>query len=141
LAKQKYLWLIERKIGIWNGWVSRGTRGPKPDSKGMMHFLKGQYSLDPKKFRRFKIPRGIKPGDNVSLQFWKEDEPIPLDFLDPEKKVGDDISSTMIQRLAKIKRFELMTATDKEIDPLLILAILSILGNLIAIGFLVSRSV
>lgn len=135
MFKQKYLWIVERKIGSWVGFVTKGRKGPQPDKQGFMSFSLGKYPIDPNKFRIFHIPKGIRPGDNVKVQVWKEDEPTPLDFFKSEKKIGDDITATMIQRLSKIKRLELIT-NDSNLDKVTIFLSIALIVAVVVIGVL-----
>src|SRR3990172_2013959 len=64
------------------------------------------------------------------------DKAIPKDFFSAEKQVGDDITATMLKRISRIKRLELIQ-NEQQLDWQTMLLILSVVGNIIAIGFLV----
>jgi hypothetical protein len=132
MFKQKYLWILEKKVGNWISWVARGRKGPMPDEDGLMKFGKGSYAIDPTKFRIWKIPKGIHPGDIVKVQIWKEDETTPVDYLRPEKRVGDDFTATLLQRVSKIKRLDLARA-NKEMDKVVIMLAIALI---IAVGII-----
>jgi len=138
VAKFSYLWIVENKLGLWLDWQSKGRKGPQLDEHGLLTLGKKKYGPDPKKFRKWHIKNkfgNIKK--TVYVQLWREDEPVPIDFFDPEKKVGDDITSTMLQRLSRIKRLDLITSETK-LDWQTMLLIVSVLGNLGAIAYLIS---
>src|SRR3990172_5291934 len=120
MPTQKYLWIVERKIGNWSSWVAKGKKGPMPDEQGKMRFGKGDYATDPRKFRIWKVPKGIRHGNVVKIQLWKEDESTPIDYFEPEKRVGDDFTATLLQRISKIKRLEL-SRTNKETEKVVII--------------------
>lgn len=138
MAKFSYLWIVETHLGTWKDWVSKGRKGPQLNKDGTLTLDKKDYTVDSKKFRKWHIRnfRGeIK--HTVYVQLWRQDEPTPIDFFEPQKQVGDDMTATMLRRLSRIKRLELITA-DTEMDPMKIILILSVIGNLAAIGFLIS---
>ena len=138
MAKFSYLWIVETKLGTWKDWTTKGGKGPRMNEHGFLKLDKKDYAVDSKKFRKWHIRN--KHGDikhTMYVQLWREDETTPLDFFSPEKKVGDDITATMLSRLSKIKRLDLITA-DTEMDWQIILLIVSVIGNLAAIGYLIS---
>lgn len=138
MAKFSYLWLIETKLATWRDWESKGRKGPQLDEHGLLTLAKKKYAVDPKKFRKWHIRNrfgNIKK--TVYVQIWREDEPVPVDFFDSEKKVGDDITGTMLQRLSRIKRLDLITP-ETQLDWQTMLLIISVIGNLGAIGYLIS---
>jgi len=141
MPKQKYLWIVERKIGNWVTWVGKGTKGKMPDEQGKMRFGKGDYATDPRKFRIWKIPKGVHPGNIVKIQLWKEDESTPLDYFAPEKRVGDDFTATLLQRISKIKRLEL-SRTNREMEKvtmILALALIIAVGVIGVLAYLVVK--
>jgi hypothetical protein len=132
MTVQKYLWIVERKIGNWSAWVGkisrRGTKGPMPNEQGKMTFGKGDYAVDPNKYRVLKIPKGIHPGDVVKVQLWGEDDSTPKDFFLPGKEVGNEFTASLLHNISKIKRLEL-SRTNKETDKIVtILAIALIIA-------------
>jgi hypothetical protein len=135
LFKQKYLWMVERKLGNLVGFVSKGKKGPQTNEEGKIRLGKCDYTIDSRKFRTFKIPQGIRAGDIVRVQLYKEDEITPLDFFSPEKKVGDDITATMLQRISKIKRLELITS-DSNLDKITIILAIALMVSVVVIGIL-----
>ena len=137
MAKFSYLWLVETPLGTWKDWLSRGRKGPKVESDGSITLDKRKYSVDAKKFRKWHVRN--RRGDikhTLFVQLWRQDEPTPTDFLAPEKQVGDDITATVLQRLSRIKRLDLIQ-NENQLDWQTMLLIASVIGNLIAIGFLV----
>ena len=138
MAKFSYLWLVETKLGMWKDWETKGRKGPQIDEHGLLTLDKRKYAVDPKKFRKWNIRNkfgNIKK--IIYIQLWREDEPVPIDFFSPEKKVGDDITGMMLQRLSRIKRLDLITA-ETQLDWQTMLLIISVIGNLGAIGYLIS---
>lgn len=141
MPRQKYMWLIEKKIGRWDPWVSKGRKGPQPNEKGEMKFSgeKGNYGIDPNKFRTFKMPKGIRAGDVIKIQIWREDQVKPIDFFAPEKMVGDEFTASMLQRISKIKKLELISA-DSGHDKIVIMlgiALIIAVGIIGAMAFLI----
>ena len=143
MARQKYLWLIEKKIGRWDAWVSKGRRGPQPDEKGQMKFKgeKSNYGIDPNKFRNFKVPKGIHAGDVIKIQIWREDQIKPIDFFSPEKMVGDEFTGSMLKHISSLKRLELISADSGHDKILIILAIalMVAMGIIGVMGFIVAN--
>ena len=136
-TKFSYLWILETKLGTWKDWVTKGKKGPQLNENGCLTLGKKQYPVDAKKFRKWTIKN--KFGDikhTMYVQIWKEDEPTPLDFFDSEKKVGDDITGTILQRLSRIKRLDLITS-DTEMDWKMIILLMSVVGNFAAIAGLI----
>lgn len=135
MPKQKYLWLVERKIGDWVSWVSKGKRGPQPDIHGKMKFGKIEHGLDPSKFRIWKVPRGIRAGDIVKVQLWEQDTIAPADYLSKEKKVGDDVTASMLTHVSKIKTLQL-SRQNKETDKIVIILAIALIIAMIGITIL-----
>lgn len=135
MAKQKYLWIVERKIGSWASWVAKGKRGPKPNENGTMRFGKGDYAVDPNKFRNWTVPRKLKAGETVKIQIWAEDNKTPQDFFIPEKKVGDEFTASLLQNIAKTKRLELSRA-NRETDKIVIILAIALMVAMGAISVL-----
>lgn len=136
MPAQKYVWIVERKIGNWASWVGKAGRrnkGPMPNESGKMKFGKGDYAIDPKKFRVWKIPKGIKAGDIVKVQLWPEDVITPADYLASDKKVGDDFTATMLQRVANIKSLEL-SKTNKETEKVVMFLAVALIIAMGVIG-------
>lgn len=145
MVGQKYLWIIERKIGNWSSWVGkvgrRRAKGPMPDEQGKMKFGKGSYATDPNKYRIWKVPKGIKSGDVIKLQLWAEDDPTPKDFFTPEKKVGDIFTASLLKNVVNIKRLELSRA-NKQTDKVVIIlaiALMVAMGAIAVLGYLVVK--
>jgi hypothetical protein len=135
MPKQIYLWLLERKIGNWASWSAKGSRGTLPNEKGVMGFGKGDYAIDPTKFRIWKVPKWIKPNALVKVQLWKEDEITPVDFFAQEKRVGDDFTATLLQRISKIKRLDL-SRVNRETDKVVMILAIALMVAVGAIGVL-----
>lgn len=139
MSGQKYLWIVERKIGNWTSWVGKisgkRAKGPMPNEEGKMTFGKGDYATDPRKYRIWKVPKGIRAGDVVKVQIWPEDNLVPMDYFLPEKRIGDDVSATMLHRISKIKRLELSRA-NRETDKVVIILAIALIIAMVAISIL-----
>lgn len=139
MARQKYVWIFEQKVGQWIGSVTKGKKGPQPDENGKLRFKKQDYGVDSRKFRTWKIPRGIKSGDIVKVQIWSEDDLHPLDFFPKGNQVGNDVTATMLQRISKMKRLELISADSghDKIVTMLAIALIIAVGVIGALAFLI----
>lgn len=135
MPKQKYVWIVERKIGDWVGWVTKGRKGPQPDEHGKMKFGKQEHLIDPNKFRIWKVPRGIRAGDIVKLQVWEQDTIAPMDYLSKEKKVGDEVTGSMLAHVSKIKTLQL-SRQNRETEKIVIIMAIALIVAMIAISVL-----
>ena len=137
MVKSSYLWLVETNLGTWKDWLSRGRKGPTVKQDGTIQLDKAIYVVDPRKFRKWHIRNRIgNIKHTLYVQLRRVDEPTPKDFFSAEKQVGDDITATMLKRISRIKRLELIQ-NEQQLDWQTMLLILSVVGNIIAIGFLV----
>lgn len=133
MPPQKYLWLVESKLGHWFGYVTKGRKGPQPEADGQMKFGKQNHGLDPNKLRTWKIPKGLKAGEYVRVQLWEQDTVAPADFLSKDKKVGDAVTGTMLQNISKVKKLQL-SRQNQEMDKVVMMLAIALIIAVAVIG-------
>jgi len=143
MAKLKYLWIVESRAGLWNHWISTGKRGPMPDADGFMLLDKKKYATDPRKFRRwtFRTRKIFGKGSRIKrtyqVQLWKENDPTPTEFLHV-RTPDPRFTSEMIATMSKSKRLNKIIAGES-FDILKLILLLSVIGNLVIVGWLLSQ--
>jgi hypothetical protein len=141
MASLRYMWIVESRAGLWKHWVTKGRRGPMPDSNGFITFNGKKYAVDPRKFRRWTIKRGliIKRKLHYQVELWKENDPTPMDFFHV-KTPDPRFTSEMISTMSKAKRVRDLIRAE-QIDIVKVALILSLIMNIGIVIWLASQVV
>src|SRR6266446_127370 len=144
MVSLRYLWIVEGHDGKIRYAISVGKRGPKPDQDGFMILNKKKYAVDPRKYRRwdfdqksYKRFRLYRRKIRYFVQYWKENDPSPLDFFHV-KYPDPKFTSQMLATMSKAKRIDKLIA-NQEIDIVKIALILSLIINIGVVAWLISQ--
>ena len=141
LAGFRYLWIVETKAGKLKYAITRGKKGPLPDTDGFLHFsfdTKRSYGVNPRVFRDFTFkPSKFSRKRFYRVQFWKENDSKPLDFFHvqhPDPKFTAEMITTAM-RAKKIRE----VIPREEFDIVKVALLLSLMANIAVIAWLISQ--
>ena len=138
MAGFRYLWIVETRAGKWRFNVTKGKKGPMPDSDGFITLDKKKYAVDPRRFRdwTFRLSKW-KRKRYYRVQLWKENDPQSLNFFHVDTP-DPRFSSEMIATAMRAKKIREVIPSEG-FDIIQIALIMSLIGNIAIILWLISQ--
>lgn len=120
MKKRAYLWIVETKSGAWKHWITTNRTGPTPNRYGFLSLDGKDYTIDMRKCRPWTFKKW-----RFMVQIWKEDAPTPVPLFDAgEDKT--DFTASIINRMSKLKRLELIESEGWDITKIALILSLAI---------------